>query len=232
MATTATPKKPVLKFARNQCIACNNNILDRYHLLSGKRKEQGDLRWKFERFTSLKEDDSYPTKICLRCKVKLDSAVCFKEMCLLSRRNQEENLSRVKRGRIADGESCSPCSKRGVNAGIQEKSSNSTSVRQVSVRVYRRILPARPTATSENQKGKQIQEQHFLSKCGPGNEEVSSFLNLNFLLGHQFLFSFVWGHCSYYSLFCWRIWEPLKKPIKCGLSGMNNFIDILSRITR
>ena len=105
--------------------------------------------------------------------MKLDSAVCFKEMCLLSRRNQEENLSRVKRGRIADGESCSPCSKRGVNAGIQEKSSNSTSVRQVSVRVYRRILPARPTATSENQKGKQIQEQHFLSKCGPGNEEVS-----------------------------------------------------------
>ena len=79
--------------------------------------------------------------------------------------------------RIADGESCSPCSKRGVNVGIQEKSSNSTSVRQVSVRVYRRILPARPTATSENQKGKQIQEQHFLRKCRPGNEEVSSFLN-------------------------------------------------------
>lgn len=181
MATTATPKKPVLKFPRNHCIACNNNILDRYHpvLLFGKRKEAGDLRSKFERFAtiSLKEDDSYPKKICLRCKVKLDSAVCFKEMCLLSRRNQEENLSRVKRGRIAEGESCSPCSKRGVNARIQEKSSNSTSVRQVSVRVYRRILPARPTATSENQKGKQIQEQHFLSKCGPGNEEVSSFLN-------------------------------------------------------
>ena len=103
MATTATPKKPVLKFPRNQCIACNNNILDRYHpvLLFGKRKEAGDLRSKFERFTtiSLKEDDSYLKKICLRCKVKLDSAVCFKEMCLLSRRNQEENLSRVKRGR-------------------------------------------------------------------------------------------------------------------------------------
>ena len=179
MATTATPKKPVLKFPRNQCIACNNIILDRYHpvLLFGKRKEAGDLRSKFEKFTtiSLKEDDSYPKKICLRCKVKLDSAVCFKEMCLLSRKNQDENLSRVKRGRIADEESCSPISKRGVNAGIQEKSSNSTSVRQVPV--YRRILPARPTAASENQKGKQVQEQHFLSKCGPGNEEVKSFLN-------------------------------------------------------
>lgn len=90
---------------------------------------------------------------------------------------KEEKIKPTSQGRIADGESCSPCSKRGVNAGIQEKSSNSTTVRQVSVRVYRRILPARPTATSENQKGKQIQEQHFLSKCGPGNEEVSSFLN-------------------------------------------------------
>ena len=44
MATTATPKKPVLKFPHNQCIACNNIILDRYHsvLLFGKRKEAGD----------------------------------------------------------------------------------------------------------------------------------------------------------------------------------------------
>ena len=135
MATTATPKKPIFKFPCNQCIASNNNILDRYHpvLLFGKRKEAGDLRSKFERFTtiSLKEDDSYLKKICLRCKVKLDSAVCFKEMCLLSRRNQEENLSRVKRGRIADGESCSPCSKRGVNAGIQEKCHAFVTIRNI-----------------------------------------------------------------------------------------------------
>ena len=26
-----------------------------------------------------------------------------------------------------------------------------------------------------------------------------------------------------YSLICWSIWEPLKKPIKCWLCGMNNF---------
>ena len=29
-----------------------------------------------------------------------------------------------------------------------------------------------------------------------------------------------------YSLICWSIWEPLKKPIKCWLCGMNNFEDI------
>ena len=124
MASTATPKKPVLKFPRNQCIACSSIILDWYHpvLLFGKRKEAGDLRSKFERFTtiSLKEDDSYLKKICLRCKVKLDSAVCFKEMCLLSRKNQEKNLSRVKRGRIADEESCSPSSKRGLTRGFRK----------------------------------------------------------------------------------------------------------------
>ena len=26
-----------------------------------------------------------------------------------------------------------------------------------------------------------------------------------------------------YSLICWSIWEPLKKPINCWLCGMNNF---------
>ena len=86
------------KFPRNQCIACNNIILDRNHpvLLFGKSKEAGDSRLKFEKFTTitLKEDDSYPKKNCRTCKVKLDSAVSFKEMCLLSRKNQEENLSR------------------------------------------------------------------------------------------------------------------------------------------
>ena len=127
MATTATPKKPVLKFPRNQCIACNNIILDRYHsvLLFGKRKEAGDLRSKFERFTtiSLKEDDSYPKKICLRCKVKLDSAVCFKEMCLLSRKNQEENLSRVK------------------EEELQTKNRVAQVLREVLTRGFRKILP-------------------------------------------------------------------------------------------
>ena len=43
MATTATPKKPILKFPRNQCIASNKNILDRYHLFCylerGRRQE-------------------------------------------------------------------------------------------------------------------------------------------------------------------------------------------------
>ena len=28
-----------------------------------------------------------------------------------------------------------------------------------------------------------------------------------------------------YSLFCWSFCEPLKKPVKCGLSGMNNFFE-------
>ena len=34
----------------------------------------------------------------------------------------------------------------------------------------------------------------------------------------------VHGSLLLYSLFCWNFWEPLKKPVKCGLSAMNNFI--------
>ena len=34
-------------------------------------------------------------------------------------------------------------------------------------------------------------------------------------------------NCSYiYSLFCWSIWDPLEKPIKCGLSQMSNVNEI------
>ena len=44
----------------------------------------------FEKLTEIKlnRDDSFPKNICLRFKVKLDSALGFREMCLLSRNNQ------------------------------------------------------------------------------------------------------------------------------------------------
>ena len=38
--------------------------------------------------------------------------------------------------------------------------------------------------------------------------------------------AFTTGSLLLYSLFCWSICEPLKKPVKCGLSGMNNFTEI------
>ena len=34
------------------------------------------------------------------------------------------------------------------------------------------------------------------------------------------------GSLLLYSLFCWSIWEPLKKPVQCGLSRINNFLKI------
>ena len=34
----------------------------------------------------------------------------------------------------------------------------------------------------------------------------------------------VHGSLFIYSLFCWSIWELLKKPVKWGLSGMNSFL--------
>ena len=33
-----------------------------------------------------------------------------------------------------------------------------------------------------------------------------------------------YGSLLLYSLFCLRIWKPLKKPIKCGLSEKDNFM--------
>ena len=34
------------------------------------------------------------------------------------------------------------------------------------------------------------------------------------------------GSLLLYSLFCRSIWEPLKKPVQCGLSRINNFLKI------
>ena len=82
MATT--PKK-TYQFPHNQCIACNGIIHARHHplLLFGTSREVEKICLKFENLTRimLKADDPYPKKICLPCKIKLGSAIGFKNLC-------------------------------------------------------------------------------------------------------------------------------------------------------
>ena len=171
----ATPKKPVYQFPRNQCIACNNVILDRHHpvLLFGNNKEAENIRLRFETLTTIRlhSDDSYPKKICVRCKVKLDAAVGFKDMCLFSRKDQEAKLSRVKRGRNNYEQSISPNSKRSVGGDEGNKSCNAENV----VTRYRQIFPNTRCTTTVGVQGveNQAEEPHLLSKCGTGNPRVS-----------------------------------------------------------
>ena len=127
MATT--PKK-TYQFPRNQCIACNGIIHDRHHplLLFGTSREVEKIRLKFENLTRimLKADDPYLEKICLPCKIKLESAIGFKNLCVTSRKAQEESLSHVKRGRSCEAESNSPSSKRVPSASSDDGGSKCT----------------------------------------------------------------------------------------------------------
>ena len=57
-------------------------------------------------------------------------------------------------------------------------------------------------------------------KTAPGGRGRKGFHN-SFLIQHA---QRVHGSLFIYSLFCWGIWELLKKPVKWGLSGMNSFL--------
>ena len=143
MATT--PKK-TYQFPRNQCIACNDIIHDRNHplLLFGSSREAEKIRLNFENLTgiTLNADDPYPKKICLPCKIKLESAVGFKNLSLTSREAQEENLkSHVKRGRSYEAEPSSPSSKRMPSAASDDSGSKCNPVACKLVSRYRQILP-------------------------------------------------------------------------------------------
>ena len=104
-------RRKLISFPRYQCIACNDIIHDRNHplLLFGSSQEAKEIRLNFENLTgiTLNVDDPYPKKICLPCKIKLESAVAFKNLSVTSREAQEENLSHVKRGRSYEAESSS-----------------------------------------------------------------------------------------------------------------------------
>ena len=100
MANTST--KPTYQFPRNQCVACNKIISDQYHPVLLLRLARKFAAAKFQSLTglSLSVSDSFPKKICLSCKTKVEAAANFKEMCLNSRKEQQSMLQgRVKRGK-------------------------------------------------------------------------------------------------------------------------------------
>ena len=132
----------------------------------------------FEKLTEIKlnRDDSFPKKICLRCKVKLDSALGFREMCLLSRNNQEGMLTREKRGRKSETESISPLPKR---RPVSAEGEEAEKPRRVMSR-YRQILPKTAAKTPVLQADTLAQEAHLLNKCGYQNPKVSICLFLYF----------------------------------------------------
>ena len=186
-----TPKKPAYQFPRNQCIACNNDILDRYHplLLFGNSQEAENIRLKFEKLTelTLNKGDSFPKKICLRCKVKLDSALGFQEMCLESRKRQEEMLkSREKRGRNCE-ESTSPFPKRTPGFPSAAKNEGQKARKSVMSR-YGQILP-KPAVQTEpaKQDDSAAEEPHFLSKCGSQKPKVGVFKFQKFVSSVQLI---------------------------------------------
>lgn len=175
MATT--PKK-TYQFPRNQCIACNDIIHDRNHplLLFGSSREAEKIRLNFENLTriTLNADDPYPKKICLPCKIKLESAVGFKNLCVTSREAQEENLSHVKRGRSNEAESSSPSSKRMPSAASADSESKCNPVAHGKlVSRYRQILPD-PTVEKKSLEGggSTSEESHLLSNVGSRNLKV------------------------------------------------------------
>ena len=139
-----TPKK-TYQFPRNQCIACNGIIHDRNHplLLFGSSREAEKTRLNFENLTriTLNADDPYPKKICLPCKIKLESAIGFKHLCVTSREAQEEKLSHLKRGRSCEAESNSPSAKRMPSAASDDGGSECNPVARKLVSRYRQILP-------------------------------------------------------------------------------------------
>ena len=167
MATT--PRKSVVKFTRNQCVACNNVVDDQHHpvLVFGKVGSEEDISGKFDYVTGmqLKENDEFPKKICVPCKNKLLSAVNFKLLCVSSRKDQELVLKeRVKRGRNS-GES--PDAKR-VSPAANDTQQHHTGSRAQNSR-YRPIFPKiaaeRPT--------KDEKDVPVLKKYGCSNPKVS-----------------------------------------------------------
>lgn len=176
MATT--PKK-TYQFPRNQCIACNAIIHDRNHplLLFGSSREAEKIRLNYENLTriTLNADDPYPKKICLSCKIKLESAIGFKNLCVTSREAQEENLSHVKRGRSCEAESNSPSSKRMPSAASDDGSNKCNPVATKLVSRYRQILPD-PTVEKKSLEGggSSSKESHLLSNVGARNPKVGA----------------------------------------------------------
>ena len=175
MATT--PKKSY-QFPRNQCIACNGIIHDRHHplLLFGSSREAEKIRLNFENLTRimLNANDPYPKKICLPCKIKLESAIGFKNLCVTSRKVQDENLSHVKRGRSCEAESNSPSSKR-VPSASSDDGKRTNPVGRKLVSRYRQILPG-PAVEEKSLEdgGSSSEESHLLSNVGIRNPKVGA----------------------------------------------------------
>jgi len=126
-------------------------------------------RASFESVTgiTLNASDSFPKKICVSCKNKLESASEFKKMCTNSRKEQELMLQgRIKRGRNP-GES--PSSKRNPLKDSAESEESRSNVDIMSTR-YRAILPKTVTNEEPTKDGK---EGHILAKYGCDNPKVS-----------------------------------------------------------
>ena len=161
----STPTKPVYKFPRNQCVACNKVIGDQCHpvLIFGQTGKE--IAPKFESLTgiSLNVSDPFPKKICVPCMNKLESAVTFKKTCVNSRKEQETLLlERVKGGRNP-GES--PCSKRNTGKQTQAvETQESCSGSEVVRTRYKAILPKTTAEPSTDSKNSQV--VHVLSKYG------------------------------------------------------------------
>ena len=163
MATT--PTKPIHKFSRNQCVACNKVIGDQCHPVLIFGQTSREIASKFESLTgiSLNASDSFPKKICVPCINKLESAVTFKQMCVNSRKEQESLLlERVKRGRNP-GES--PCSKRNPSKEIVEDRESCAGSNVVRFRP-RTILPKTTDKPITDGDGKYSKVAHVLSKYG------------------------------------------------------------------
>ena len=165
-----TPTKPTFQFPRNQCVACNKITSDQYHpvLLFGLAGKFTAAKFQSLTGLSLSVSDSFPKKICLSCKTKVEAAANFKEMCLNSRKEQQSMLQgRVKRGKNP-GES--PNAKRNPAEG-EEPRCNRVVAR------YKQILP-KPNTTEEpknttKKPAKNSTEEHALRKHGCDNPKVS-----------------------------------------------------------
>jgi len=96
----------------------------------------------FENLTriTLNADHPYPKKICLPFKIKVESAIGFRHLCVTSREAQEEKLSHLKRGRSFEAESNSPSAKRMPSAASDDGGSKYNPVARKLVSRYRQIL--------------------------------------------------------------------------------------------
>ena len=174
-----TPKK-TYQFPRNQCIACNGIIHDRNHplLLFGSSREAEKTRLNLENLTriTLHADDLYPKKICLPCKIKSESAIGFKHLCVTAREAQEEKLNHLKRVRSCEAESNSPSAKRMPSAASDDGGSKCINpVARKLVSRYRQILRD-PTVEKKSLQGggSSSEESHLLNNVGVRNPKVSA----------------------------------------------------------